>query len=155
MSGRRITFEADIEDGVRIAGFIERDSNGAPVITTITVSCSTEHNMNHLLRRLRLGEVLQQAIDRPRAEPTPPGPIGPQRRGPQPLSDDLLKTVAEAYLRETARGRPPGALKRLAAEFGRPEETVRSWITRARARDWLGPSRQGRRGAEPGPRFTA
>ncbi|WP_225840298.1 hypothetical protein [Streptomyces sp. NK08204] len=155
MSDGRIPFEADIQDDVHVSGFIERDNSGAPVITTLTVSCTTEHNMNHLLRRLRLGEVLQQAIDRPIVQPPPPAPVGPQRRGRQALPDDLLKKVAEAYLRETAHGRPPGAVKRLAAEFDRPEETVRSWIARARSRGWLGPSRQGRRGAEPGPRLTA
>jgi hypothetical protein len=71
----------------------------------------------------------------------------------QRFTDELLERVALAYLRESEEGRPPGTMKRLAAEFGRPEETVRSWVVRARALGWLGPARSGRRGAEPGPRL--
>lgn len=156
MSDGRIEFEAvPVEDGVHVSGIIERDGNGAPVITSLTVSCTTEQNMGQLVRRLRLGEVLQQATSLPLATPIPQTPAGPDHGGRHLLDDGLLRRVAEAYLRETAYGQPTGAMGRLAAEFGRPEETIRSWIARARARGWLGPSRKGRRGAEPGPRLTA
>lgn len=155
MSGDRAPFEANPEDGVHVSGFIERDSEGVAVITSLTVSCTTDMHMGKLLRRLKLSEMVQQS-----ASLLPPAtgyttPVGPATGGRQMLSDDLLRQVAEAYLRETAPAQPPGAMGRLAAEFDRPEETMRSWITRARARGWLGPSRKGRRGAEPGPRLTA
>jgi hypothetical protein len=152
----RIPFQAPpSEDGVHVSGFIERDSKGAPVITSLTVSCTPEHSMGQLVRELRLGALLQQNLRGPAPSLPARTPIGPQHGGRQPLNDDFLKTVAEAYLRETAYGQPPGAMKRLAVEFGRPEETVRTWVGRARTRGWLGPSRRGRRGAEPGPRLTA
>lgn len=155
MSDGRVPFETDPEDGVHVSGFIERDSKGAPIITSLTVSCTTEHNMGQLVRRLRFGELVQQAATRPPLGTVHAAPSGPPTGGRQPLDDDLLRRVAEAYLRETAPGQPLGAMGRLACEFGRPEETVRSWIARARSRGWLGPSRKGRRGAEPGPRLTA
>lgn len=109
--------------------------------------------MGKLVRRLRLGELVQQAATQAPDDAVHSTPQGPQHGGRRPLDDDLLRRVAEAYLRETAPGQPTGAMARLAAEFERPEETVRSWLARARARGWLGPSRKGRRGAEPGPRL--
>jgi hypothetical protein len=155
MSEERVPFAAEPEDGVHVSGFVERDSEGVPVITSLTVSCTADHHMGKLLRRLKLSEMVQQA-----AALLPPAagyavPTGPATGGRQMLSDDLMRRVAEAYLREVAPGQPPGAMRRLAAEFGRPEETMRTWVARARARGWLGPSRRGRRNAEPGPRLTA
>ena len=41
-------------------------------------------------------------------------------------------------------------MKRMAEHFGKPEETMRTWVTRARKDGWLGPSAKGRAGAEPG-----
>lgn len=69
------------------------------------------------------------------------------------LTDDFLKGVALSYLRETAPGQEPGGTRRMAASYGRPEETIRTWITRARKAGWLGPSVRGRAGAAPGPRL--
>lgn len=78
----------------------------------------------------------------------------PGRRGGRaPMTDALLREVAMAYLRETAPGAAPGAVKRMAEHFGRPAETIRTWITRARRDGWLGPSTKGRAGAEPGARL--
>ncbi|MGW2256096.1 hypothetical protein ACWCXH_39060 [Kitasatospora sp. NPDC001660] len=74
----------------------------------------------------------------------------PQRGGRTPITPDLLRQVAMAYLEETAPGTPSGAMKRMAERFGRPEETVRTWVTRARKDGWLGPGAKGRTGAEPG-----
>lgn len=68
-------------------------------------------------------------------------------------TDQLMERVAMAYLREAGNGQPPGAMKRLAEEFGRPEGTVRSWVGRARTLGWLGPTSPGHRAAEPGPRL--
>jgi transposase-like protein len=76
-----------------------------------------------------------------------------QRGGRTPLTDDLLRHVAAAYLEETAPGSAPGAMRRVADRFGRPEETLRTWVTRARKDGWLGPSAKGRTGAEPGPKL--
>lgn len=152
----RIAFqEAPTEDGVQVAGIIERDSKGAPVITSLTISCTPQHSIGQVVRQLRFGELIQRQFSGPPPASATRTPTGPPTGGRQPLTDDLLKSVAEAYLRETAYGQPPGAMKRLAAEFERPEETLRTWVGRARARGWLGPSRKGRRGAEPGPRLTA
>lgn len=155
MSGDgRAAFQWDTgEDGVQVSGIVERDSHGAPVITSLTVSCTIEQNMGQLVRRLRLGDILHSTLNE--TPPTPGLPTQPARSGRQPMSDDFLRSLAVAYLRETTHGKPPGALKRLATEFDRPEETVRTWLARARERGWLGPSRKGRRGAEPGPRLTA
>lgn len=77
----------------------------------------------------------------------------PRRGGRAPITDELLREIAVAYLIETAPGKPSGAVKRIAERFERPEETIRTWITRARKDGWLGPSVKGRAGAEPGPRL--
>lgn len=83
--------------------------------------------------------------------------IGATPREPQPgrapLPDELLHQVAEGYLAEAAPGRPRGAVKRLAQQLGRSENTVSRWVARARRDGWLGPGRQGHEGAEPGPRL--
>jgi hypothetical protein len=69
------------------------------------------------------------------------------------MTDALLRRVAEEYLLATAPGQPPRALERLAATFGRPQETVRTWVARARKEGWLGQGVRGRAGAGPGPRL--
>lgn len=69
------------------------------------------------------------------------------------ITDELLRQVAVVYLSETAAGKPPGALQRMAEQFDRPEKTVQGWIARARKAGWLGPGARGRTGAEPGPRL--
>lgn len=113
-----------------------------------------------LLRRIQVGDILHlaravvaraaQANELPQV--VEDAPRGPRRSGGRSaLSDELLRSVAVSYLAETAPGRPAGAVKRMAVEFDRPEETVRSWIARARKAGWLGPSVKGRAGAEPGP----
>lgn len=80
----------------------------------------------------------------------------PSRRGGRaPITDDLLRELAEVYLTETAEGMPPHALARVADHFDRPQETIRTWIARARKDGWLGPGMKGRAGSEPGPRLIA
>lgn len=66
------------------------------------------------------------------------------------LDDEMLRAVAHRYWLYTGPGQPPGAIKRLAVDFNRPEETIRTWVARARREGWLGPSVKGRAGAEPG-----
>lgn len=78
-----------------------------------------------------------------------------RRGGRAPITSDLLREVALTYLQETAPGAPPGGMKRMGERFGRPEETIRTWVTRARKDGWLGPSAKGRAGAEPGPKLMA
>ncbi|NJP72473.1 hypothetical protein HCJ99_16625 [Streptomyces sp. C1-2] len=113
-----------------------------------------------MLRKVPVGVILNHVrADVARLAPAEPQPPqterAPRRGGRAALPDDLLKRVAVSYLRETAPDRPSGALQRLAAEFGRPEGTIRTWLSRARADGWLGPSVRGRAGAEPGPRLRA
>jgi transposase-like protein len=79
----------------------------------------------------------------------------PRRSGRAPLTPELLQNVAIAYLQENMPGVGPGAMTRLARRFGKPEETMRSWVARARRDGWLGPSAKGRAGAEPGWRLEA
>lgn len=76
-----------------------------------------------------------------------------RRGGPAPLTDERLQRLAEAYLRETAPGMPSRPVVRLAAEFGAPEDTVRTWLARCRKDGWLTASVKGRAGGEPGPRL--
>lgn len=69
------------------------------------------------------------------------------------IDDELLREVAHRYWVYTGPGQPAGAIKRLAQDFQRPEETIRTWVARARREGWLGPSVKGRAGAEPGPKL--
>jgi hypothetical protein len=80
-------------------------------------------------------------------------PKTPRRGGKPTVSDEHLRAVAEAYLAETAPGQPSRPLLRLAEKFGSPEETVRTWVARARKEGWLAPGVKGRAGGEPGPKL--
>lgn len=86
-------------------------------------------------------------------------PVDPEPRrhhgGREPLSDDHLRDVALTYLEETGPGKAKKPLERMAAKYGKPEETVRTWVARARKAGWLGPALKGRAGSEPGPRMLA
>jgi hypothetical protein len=73
--------------------------------------------------------------------------------GRTPLSDALLREVAEGYLAEVAPGKPRGAIKRLAERMDKPQPTVSRWVGRARQDGWLGPAIPGREGADVGPRL--
>lgn len=79
----------------------------------------------------------------------------PRRGGKPAVSDERLREVAEAYLVETAPGMPARPLLRLAEKFGSPEETVRTWVARARKEGWLAPGVKGRAGGEPGQKLLA
>ncbi len=118
-----------------------------------------------LMRRIQVGEMLaairfkmvadtvNRVVDAGGPTFTPADERPPRRGGRAALTDELLRDVAVAYLVETGPGMPAGALKRMAEQFARPEETMRTWVTRARRDGWLGPSVKGRSGAEPGPRL--
>lgn len=111
-----------------------------------------------MLRKVPVGLVLNHVrADIARMSPADPKSSppskAPRKGGRAALSDELLRRVAVAYLGETRPDKPAGALQRLAAEFDRPEGTIRTWLAKARAGGWLGPGVKGRAGAEPGPRL--
>jgi hypothetical protein len=87
---------------------------------------------------------VRAALERTAAVPT-------KRKGRPPLPDELLEEVALAYLEEAKSGR--GLTGRLAARFGRPNETIRDWVHACRKRGYLSPGTTGRRGAQPGERL--
>ncbi|MFG3266874.1 hypothetical protein [Streptomyces bobili] len=152
-------------DEWEVTGDITRNAQGLVISRLELLSKDPAGNgvTGGLLRRVAVSDILHvarahvalavQAEVDAEAPVYPASPSQPRSGGRGALSDELLRSVAVAYLAETAPGRPPGAVKRIAAEFGRPEETVRSWISRARKAGWLGPSVKGRAGAEGGPRL--
>ncbi|MFI0964656.1 hypothetical protein ACH4S8_25150 [Streptomyces sp. NPDC021080] len=91
---------------------------------------------------------------------TSPGPLADtevvrkiREGGRVTVDDQLLQEVAYRYWFYTQPGQPSGAIKRMAEDFGRPQETIRTWVSRARKEQWLGPSVKGRAGAEAGPKL--
>jgi len=112
------------------------------------------------LQKVPVGRVLRLVraeIDPAFSAPTPVAdlPIVRQIRegGRVTLDDALFREIAYRYWFYTQPGQPPGAIKRMAADFGRPDETIRTWVARARKAGWLGPSVKGRAGAEAGPKL--
>ncbi|GGW68471.1 hypothetical protein GCM10010503_52300 [Streptomyces lucensis JCM 4490] len=104
---------------------------------------------------LALEEARRGGTQLPATEPVAPRQeTGRPRRGGRPLiTDDLLRQLAEVYLEETAEEKPAGALRRVAAKFDRPTETIRTWLARACKEGWLAPAVKGRAGGEPGPKL--
>jgi len=83
-----------------------------------------------------------------------------RRRGRRPMDREHFRLVARLYLAELESGKPRGAINRLAARLEEhlghkvTENTARSWIYRARNEfEFLGPTKQGSPGAEPGPQL--
>lgn len=160
------TFECrPTSDEWSATGDVSRGAQGL-VISRLELTASQSVSggiTGSLLRRIQVGDILHVArahvsLAVARSDTGAPAEeqqgAGKTRSGGRTgLSDDLLRSVAIAYLAETAPGRPSGAVKRMAKEFERPDETVRTWIARARRDGWLGPSVKGRAGAEPGPRL--
>lgn len=99
-----------------------------------------------LMRRGGEGEAFSATLTLMNTEPA-------RTSGRAPLSPQLLREVALAYIAENGPGKGPGAMTRLAEKFDKPEETVRRWVKRARSDGWLGPGAKGRAGAEPGPKL--
>lgn len=77
----------------------------------------------------------------------------PKTSGRTELTDELLRQVALAFIEETGPGKDKRAIQRMVERFGRPEGTLRTWISRARKTGWLAPGSKGRIGAEPGPKL--
>ena len=81
-----------------------------------------------LLRRIQVSDILHVArahvalaVHGETGAPVFPETSGKSRSGGRSaLRDELLRSVAVAYLAETAPGRPTGAVKRMAQEFDRP-----------------------------------
>lgn len=142
--------------GWTASGELTRTPHGLVVSRLEVTTASPSGVTASILRKVRVGAILTDQYRRTPVQTldTPPAleSHAPRARpGRAPLTQDLLREVAIGYIDENAPGSPPGAMKRLAERFGKPEETVRNWVTRARRDGWLGPSVKGRSGAEPGP----
>lgn len=142
----------------RIKGDVFRTGHGLK-ITSITVDTDPDSPLEitgTLMRQIPLGTLLDYVRGRISATLTEDLPDTPATAAAVPagrtaLTDDFLRDVALSYLRETAPGKQRGAIRRMAESYGRPEETIRTWISRSRKAGFLGPSAKGRAGAEPGP----
>lgn len=149
--------------GYRVTGDVSRGANGL-VITRMEIEAPAPRGVTApLLRRAPMTELLsavREAVTREESMhgiPQHQWDEHPREERPQgkrvEMTDALLRDVALAYLEESSTGAGPGTVKRMAERFGRPEGTIRTWITRSRQGGWLGPGSRGRAGAEPGPRL--
>lgn len=149
---------AEEERSWRVFGDVYRTEHGLKV-TRIEVDTDPDSPVEitgTLMRQIPIGTFLDYVRSRLSATlelPERSPSEAPVPAGRTALTDDFLRDVALSYLRETAPGQPRGATRRLAEAYGRPQETIRMWISRSRKAGWLGPSAKGRAGAEPGPRF--
>jgi hypothetical protein len=156
-------FHYEVPEDFVATGVLSRTWRGL-AITQLTVEPWGEmddepgHITSKLLRRIPTGAIIAAAqsagLAGPEAEAVP-ARIEKRQPGRQPLSDDLLRDIAEAYLRETAPGMPRGSITRLAEQYGKPKPMIARWVMRARGDGWLGPAAPGREGGEPGPRLLA
>ncbi|KUN03944.1 hypothetical protein AQI95_21125 [Streptomyces yokosukanensis] len=159
-------FEAHPATGARsevwqVEGDVVRTERGLKV-SRIEVSADPSGSVEitgTLMRQIPIGTLLDYVRAHISANLTNELPGTPSAAqsvpaGRTPLTDDFLRDVALSYLRETAPGQPRGATRRMAEAYGRPEETIRTWIGRARRAGWLGPSAKGRAGAEPGSKLS-
>ena len=158
-----VGFVCDSDNGWTATGAVTRTRSRVLAITEVVFHGPTDDDgapgpvTSLNLRQLPTGAILAGAMHRGllanNAEVVPRKPVG--RSGRAPLSDELIRSVAESYLAETAPGRPRGVIQRLAEQFGKPVPTIGRWVMRARADGWLGPAVSGREGGEPGPRLIA
>lgn len=96
----------------------------------------------------RLDEVLLKWTAGERRRHGPAAPVKPTRGRP-PVPRAELAAVAEAYLDEVGKG--PGVTRRIGQRLDMVEDTVRDRIRMARDREFLTPTKRGRRGGSPGP----
>lgn len=154
------------DNGLLVSGTVKATDHGI-VITSmelatqatsgITAGVSSSFPVGELLAYIRTARVLEEprqalglhSLPVKAAEP----PSRPRRGGRPSVTDETMRALALAYLEETAHDKPSGSVGRLAQRFGRPEETIRTWIARARRDGWLTAAVKGRRGAEAGPRL--
>ena len=157
-------FRYDSAEGWAATGTVTRTRRRGVIITEIAFEGSAEDDgapgpvTSTALRQLPTGDILATAMRSELLPPyeyeTPPPPREPRPSGRAPLTEELIREVAEVYLRESAPGKPRGALQRVAEHFDKPVPTASRWVQRARADGWLGPAIPGREGGEPGPRLT-
>lgn len=154
------TFECESASGEWLAtGDVSRKQQGL-VISRLEVSPGSNAVggvTGGMLQKVPVGQILRHVRAELGPDSEPPATFEDtpfvrriREGGRVSLDDELLREVAHRYWVYTGPGQPPGAIKRLAADFGRPEETIRTWVARARREGWLGPSVKGRAGAEPG-----
>lgn len=143
-----------------VAGDVIRTGAGLVISRAEVIAHAASGITHYLLRRVPLGALLAEARAHvAAAEPAPTempatvsGDTGSRHLA---MTDDHLRRVAMAYLRETAPGKDRAAISRMEAQFGRPRGTILTWIARARKEGWLGPAVRGRLGSEPGPKLNA
>lgn len=162
----RYTFQAIPVHGPRrvwrLEGEVTRGAHGL-AITELTIAPDPELAggiTGALMRDIPIGALLDYVRDQvTRTTTSVLGSVAAEagaaqrRGGRQAISDQLLREVAMLYLDETGPGKAAGAVARIAERYGRPEETIRTWLARSRKAGWLGPSKKGKAGADPGPRL--
>ncbi len=153
-----------VPHGDDVSDLRERDG-AAPTFTPVSPALLRQIPLGRLLAEVHQ-ELLEWASQESMTKDVVPG-IKPQwllhleqvegepavtttgRRGGRPrIGDDVLRTVAEAYLQEQIEGR--GITRRMAERLGLHPATTRDRIAAARARGYLGPAQHGQRGASPG-----
>lgn len=155
-----------------VSGHVQIDGNDATVTRLEIRPASPQAAVtSSMIISVRIGEITASlrtllALDRAKREgsaafsyspanaPAAKSVERPRRGGRPSVTDSMLRWVAEAYLLETADGKPH-PVARIAEKIGRPEETVRTWLARARREGWLSPGVRGRAGGEPGPKLIA
>jgi hypothetical protein len=137
---------------VRLLGIEVRPASPEGVVTAAMVNrIPVGRIVGSLQTLLALDKARRGGAESVKAETPEPKSL---RRGGRPrVTDEQLRALAEAYLAETAEGMPARPVARIAEQLGRPEETVRTWLARARKEGWLAPGVKGRAGGEPGPRL--
>ena len=158
-----VGFRYDSPEGWTASGTVTRTRRRGVIITAIAFEGSAEDEgapgavTASALRQLPTGDILASAMRSdllpPYEHEQPPPKREPRPSGRAPLTEELIRDVAETYLRESAPGKPRGALQRLSEHFDKPVPTISRWVQRARADGWLGPAIPGREGGEPGPRM--
>jgi hypothetical protein len=167
---RRFTYT---QDDKTVSGLARTDGNNVTV-TRLEIQPAAPQTAvtSAMVISVRVGEITASlrtllALDRARrggdaafsysdAETAASKPAERPRRGGRPsVTDSMLEWLAEAYVLETAEGMPPHPVARIAERIGRPPETVRTWLSKARKEGWLAPGVRGRAGGEPGPKLLA
>lgn len=150
------TFTRSDPAGWTVAGEFSRGPHGLTISRMLITTDAPNGVTAASLRSIPVGAIIADHIAKMPVTIRPAAAVARGRRsGRRPLTQELLRDVAMGYIDENAPGSPPGAMKRLAERFGKPEETMRNWVTRARKDGWLGPSVKGRAGAAPGPMLLA
>lgn len=139
-------------NAVRLLGIEVRPASPDGVVTAAMVNrIPVGRIVGSLQTLLTLDRARRGGAEPAKAEK--PAPKSPRRGGRPRVTDEQLRALAEEYLAETAEGKPGRPVARIAEQLGRPEETVRTWLARARKEGWLAPGVKGRAGGEPGPKL--